>query len=94
MEGMEGPEEMDKKQTNRSDAEPTYPSTAKVIPIVLALYMSMFLVALVSPPTLPLYHDPRLTFDRTVQSLQPLFLKSQTTSTPLAMSDGMPAPIC
>ena len=30
------------------DAEPEYPSTRRVIPIVAALYMSFFLVALVS----------------------------------------------
>lgn len=43
-----------KEQTKQSDIpEPEYPSMAKVIPIVAALYMAFFLVALVC---LPLFH--------------------------------------
>ena len=36
------------KEPFNPDAEPEYPSTRRVIPIVAALYMSFFLVALVS----------------------------------------------
>jgi len=46
----EDTEELEKKQTNKSDiAEPEYPPMAKVVPIVAALYMAFFLVALVRP---------------------------------------------
>lgn len=48
------------EQTTQSDIpEPEYPSMAKVIPIVVALYSAFFLVALVlQPPTpLPNTHD-------------------------------------
>lgn len=58
----EGIEKLEKKQTNKSDIpEPEYPSTAKVIPIVAALYMTFFLVALVGQPFHPLSSNPRLT---------------------------------
>lgn len=47
----EGTEELERKQTNKSDMpEPEYPTMAKVIPIVAALYAAFFLVALVPPP--------------------------------------------
>lgn len=37
-----------KEEPFNPDAEPEYPSTRRVIPIVIALYLSFFLVALVS----------------------------------------------
>lgn len=52
---------------DKHDAEPEYPSLQRVIPIVFALYMAFFLVALVRP-SLYLYTRPLLTFtqDRTI----------------------------
>ena len=41
-------EKVPEKEPFNPDAEPEYPSTRRVIPIVAALYMSFFLVALVS----------------------------------------------
>ena len=46
-------EELEKKQTNKSDIpEPEYPSFAKVIPIMASIYMTFFLIALVSSTSL------------------------------------------
>ena len=41
-------EKSSKEEPFNPDAEPEYPSTRRVIPIVIALYLSFFLVALVS----------------------------------------------
>ena len=41
------------KPADKSNDEPEYPSIKRVIPIVAALYMAFFLVALVSPPQPP-----------------------------------------
>ena len=41
-------EKVPEKEPYNPDAEPEYPSRRRVIPIVAALYMSIFLVALVS----------------------------------------------
>ena len=44
-------QQLEKKQTNKSDIpEPEYPPLSKVIPIMAALYMTFFLVALVLHP--------------------------------------------
>ena len=63
----QGTEELEKRQTNKSNMEPDYPKMSRVIPIALALYMSMFLVALVrlSHPPLSIDTDFRLQ-DRTI----------------------------
>lgn len=52
---------------DKHDTEPEYPSLQRVIPIVFALYIAFFLVALVRP-SLYLYTRPLLTFiqDRTI----------------------------
>ena len=48
---IEEKHDLEKKQTNKSDIpEPEYPPMVKVIPVVAALYMAMFLVALVCYP--------------------------------------------
>ena len=56
----EGTEELEQKQTNKSDIpEPEYPSFAKVLPVMLSIYGSFFLIALVSaiPPPPTLFQD-------------------------------------
>lgn len=52
---IEAAEGLTQSKTNQSEAEPEYPSTKKLIPTVIALYLAFFLVALVcvtnlSPP--------------------------------------------
>ena len=45
------PETTTKKPSDASEDDVQYPSTGKLILLMLALYLSMFLVALVSQPT-------------------------------------------
>lgn len=44
---VEAAEELTHAKTNRSEAEPEYPTLKKLIPTVIALYLAFFLVALV-----------------------------------------------
>ena len=46
------PETTTEKSSDASEDDIQYPSTGKLILVMLALYLSMFLVALVSQPTL------------------------------------------
>ncbi len=51
---LENAQELQERQTNKDELpEPEYPSRAKVIPIVAALYSAFFLVALVPQPLAP-----------------------------------------
>ena len=45
-------EELTLAKTNQSDAEPDYPGLKELIPAVLALYLALFLVALVCATSL------------------------------------------
>lgn len=45
---VEAAEALTQSKTNQSEAEPEYPSRKKLIPTVIALYLAIFLVALVS----------------------------------------------
>ena len=47
------------EKLSKQETEPEYPSLRRVIPIVAALYMCFFLVALVRCPTLPYVAPPR-----------------------------------
>lgn len=44
---VETAEQLAHAKTNQSEAEPEYPTLDKVIPSVIAIYLAMFLVALV-----------------------------------------------
>ena len=44
---IETTEALTNAKTNRSEAEPEYPTLKKLIPTVIALYLAFFLVALV-----------------------------------------------
>lgn len=44
---VEAAEDLSHIKTNQSEAEPEYPSTKKLIPSLVALYLAFFLVALV-----------------------------------------------
>ena len=62
-------DELEKKQTNKSDIpEPEYPPMIKIVPIIAAIYMTFFLVALVLHPLALSFLIQRLTCsqDRTI----------------------------
>ena len=44
---IDAAEDLTHTKTNQSEAEPVYPPLKKLIPTILALYLSFFLVALV-----------------------------------------------
>ncbi len=56
---LEAAEQLTHAKTNQSEAEPVYPTLKKLIPTTIALYLAIFLVALVGtisldpPCTLP-----------------------------------------